>query len=141
MLNAKRVLAVIAIVLCAMEILALFVQVIRPAKEEPEFGLGRMFLVKRSEVIRRTLVWYIAGIVLLGTAASIRKKQPWLQLSFGIGGFSAMLIGCSGAALASREFLWPRFILSLLTLTILVGVSVRFSREAEQLGATPLSTA
>lgn len=161
MLTAKRILVVIAIVLCFMQILDLFVQMIRPKKEAQESPLRQvrqMLDVTESETARRTLVWYVGGLVALVAAAAFSKGQPWLQLSFGIGGFSAMLIGCSGGALmgiggiyalliggaggafGSAEFLGPRFGLSLLTLAILVTVSGRLSRDAGQPGTAPPST-
>jgi hypothetical protein len=151
MLMAKRILVVIAIVLCLMQTLDLFVQVIRPKKEatSPWTEMKQMLNLKGSEIVRRTIVWYIGGLVALLAAVALTKTQPWLHLSFGIGGVGAMLIGCSGGALfgisgisallmggvafAGSEFLWPRFVLSLLTLAILSLMSVCLSRDGRKL--------
>ena len=102
MLKAKRILVVIAIVLCLMQILDFFVQVIRPkreARQSPWREMRQMLNVTESETARRTLVWYVGGLLALMAAAALAKSQPWLHLSFSVAGVSAMLIGCSGGAL------------------------------------------
>jgi len=153
MLTAKRVLIVIAIVLCLMQILDFFVQVIRPKKEAQQSPWREMrgtLNLKESAIARRTSVWYIGGLLSLAAAVALSKSQPWLHLSFGVAGVSAMLIGGSGGALfgiggiyallmggaggafGSTEFLWPRFALSLLTLVILVLISLRLEGESRE---------
>jgi len=146
MLMAKRILVVIAIVLCLMQTLDLFVHVIRPKKEasSPWTEMRQMLNLRGSEIVRRTIVWFIGGLVALVAALALTERQPWLHFSFGIGGVAAMLLGCSGGALfgisgisallmgggglAASEFLWPRFVLSILTLAILTLMSVHLSR-------------
>lgn len=134
MLNAKRILALIALVLCVMQILGLVVQVTRPKKESPGLMWLNIVNPEEGQVARRTVVWYIGGLIFLGLAVVTGKTQAWLQLSFGIAGVAALLVGCAGGGLSGRVFLWPRLILSLLTLAILIVISLRLSQKHRKTG-------
>ena len=129
MLKAKRILALIAIVLCVMQILSLFVHIIRPRGQEPKLRFLQVLDVKRNEAIRRTLVWYIGGLLFLVVAVAAVRTQPWLQLSFGIAGVGAMLMGCAGGTIASQQVLWLRFCLSIFALAILVLISLHLGEK------------
>ena len=132
MRNGKRILAVIAIALCVMQILGLVVQVTRPEKEAHRPMWLSMANPREDEVARRTVVWYVGGLIFLGLAAIMGETHAWLQLSFGIAGVAALLVGSAGGGFSGRVFLWPRLILSFLTLAVLVLICLRLSRPASQ---------
>ena len=133
MLNAKRILALIAIALCVMQILSLMVRVTGPKQEERTRFLD-MVSPKEEVVARRTVVWYVGGIVFLGVAALLEEPQAWLQLSFAVSGVAAMLVGCAGGGVSGRVFVWTRLILSFLTLAILILISLLLSRRRPKTG-------
>ncbi len=132
MLKANRILALIAIVICATQILSLLVHIVRPKEEAQKSPWTEVLSLKKNEIVRRTFVWYVGGLVFLGVAKLLTQVQVWLQLSLGIAGVSALLLGCAGGGFAGKEFLWPRFGLSILTLGILILISQRLSRANRQ---------
>jgi len=134
MLTARRILVLIGMVLCVMQILSLAVKLTAPEKEAQGMLWLDMVSPKEEVVARRTAVWTIGGMVFLGVAALMAEAQAWLQLSFGVGGVAALLVGCAGGGLSGRVFLWPRLILSLLTLAILILISLLISRRHSKTG-------
>jgi hypothetical protein len=139
MLKAKRVLILIAIVLCVMQLLGMTVQVIRPKKEARQVQWGQMLQQEEKEVVRKTLVWYLGGLIFLAVAITMEQPQALLQLSFGVAGVAALLVGHTGGGLSGRAILWPRFGLSFLTLAILIIICVRLSRVSPEVVSAPVT--
>ena len=118
--NAKRILLIIAIIICLVQIAVLINDITKPPQKH---GSSKYIVRESKEILNRTKVYWGSGIVFLSIAVFLLKKFKMLQFSFGTAGCYLMLLGSNGGLLSKMMIAQLRLFLSVLTLIILVILS------------------
>jgi hypothetical protein len=128
MQKALRVLIVIAIVLCMVQLFDLITDLITELTSTDQPDSESFALAYAKAVLINWLVFWPFGLVTLTVGIFIRKKLSLLGNSLAIGGVYLMLLGNNGGLWASGYEVW-RLLTSIISLAILILLAVRLDNQ------------